>query len=251
MIRQRSDTMFFFGNGIDRRTLYIILAICAVISLATAGTGVWIQTLLALPAVVIAITFHEFAHAWTANKFGDYTPKSQGRLTLNPAAHVDPFGFVLLLFAGIGWGKPVQINPNNFTSNKSRSTCEALVSLAGPLMNFILAILFTFIFFTIGKYGPNTEIIATILLLIQEIIIINIGLGIFNLIPLPPLDGEKIFRSILPYNAIQWLDTNANILYMVFMVLWITGLLGRIVSPITTTIFAVLLKGVGMIFGVF
>ena len=133
--------MFFFGNGIDRRTLYIILGVMVVISLMTAGTGFWITTLLTLPAVVIAISFHEFAHAWMANHFGDYTPKSQGRLTLNPVAHIDPFGFILLLFAGVGWGKPVEINPNNFTSNKSRSTCETLVALAGPTSNLILAFL--------------------------------------------------------------------------------------------------------------
>ena len=188
--------MFFYGNGIDRKTLYIILAILVVISLATAGSGFWVQTLLTLPAVVIAISFHEYAHAWAADRFGDTTPRAQGRLTLNPVAHLDPFGFILLLFAGVGWGRPVMINPNQFTSNKSRATCEALVSLAGPLTNFILAIIFTIIYYLLGVFAPVTQLMGIISLLVLYTITINIGLGVFNLIPLPPLDGEKIFRNI-------------------------------------------------------
>lgn len=243
--------MFFFGNGIDRKTLYIILAVLVVISLINAGTGFWIQTILTIPAVVLAMTFHEFAHAYTADKLGDTTPRAQGRLTLNPASHIDPFGFVLLLFAGVGWGKPVMIDPNNFTSNKSRQTCEALVSLAGPLMNFILAIVFTFIYYVLWNFASNTQLITILLLFVQCIITINIGLGVFNLIPLPPLDGEKIFRQILPYNAIEWLDRNANTLQLVFMLLWITGLLGVIVSPVISFFSNLLFGSVGWIFGTF
>lgn len=241
----------FFGNGIDRRTLYIILGVLVVISLVNAGSGFWVETLLTLPAVVIAISFHEYAHAKAADKFGDTTPRSQGRLTLNPTAHLDPFGFILLLFAGVGWGKPVMINPNNFTSNKSRATCEALVSLAGPLTNFILAIIFTIIYYAIGAFAPNTQFMGIISLLVLYTIYINIGLGVFNLIPLPPLDGEKIFRNILPYNALEWLDRNSNTLQLIFMILWITGLLGYIVSPVVTVISNLLFKGVGAIFGLF
>lgn len=241
----------FFGNGIDRRTLYIILAVLVVISLATAGTGFWIKILLTIPAVVIAMTFHEFAHAWTADHFGDTTPKAQGRLTLNPTAHIDPFGFVLLLFAGVGWGRPVMINSNNFTSNKSRATCEAWVSLAGPLMNFILAIVFTIIYYLLGNLASATSIIGIIMSLVLYTIYINIGLGVFNLIPLPPLDGEKIFRNILPYSAMEWLDRNSNTLQLIFMVLWITGLLGYIVSPVVGFISNLLFRGIGAIFGMF
>ena len=97
-----------------------------------------LSLLLALPGIVIAISFHEFAHAWMADKLGDYTPRSQNRLTLAPDRHIDLIGFILLIFAGFGWGKPVQINPRNF---KNPSRDEMLVSLAGPVMNFILAIL--------------------------------------------------------------------------------------------------------------
>jgi Zn-dependent protease len=227
--------MFF-----DRRYLYVILAILVVWSISTMTTGDWLSILLTLPAVIIAITFHEFAHAWMANKLGDTTPRNQGRLTLNPLAHLDPVGMILLMFAHVGWGKPVEINPNNFTSNKSRSTCEALVSLAGPVMNFILAIIFSFAYVLINHFASSAFLYSTageiIGLLIILTITVNIGLGVFNLIPLPPLDGEKIFRHILPYRAQAWLDRNAQILNMIFIVLWITGLLGWVVSPIITFI---------------
>ena len=148
--------MFFGGLGnIDRRTILIVLAVCAAISIIASGEIVII--LYTLPGVIIAMTFHEFAHAWMADKLGDTTPRAQGRLNLNPASHIDPFGIILLLFAHIGWGKPVQINPNNFTSNKSRETCELLVALAGPLMNFILAFVFMIIYYAI-LYTNSTTI---------------------------------------------------------------------------------------------
>lgn len=243
--------MFFFGNGIDRKTLYIILGVLAVISLLNAGTGVLVQTILTIPAVLIAMTFHEYAHAFVADKFGDTTPRSQGRLTLNPTAHIDPFGFILLLLAGVGWGRPVQINSNNFTSNKSRAFCEAWISFAGPLTNFILAIIFTIIYYLLWEFAANIGIVAIIMSLVLYTIYINIGLGVFNLIPLQPLDGEKIFRNVLPYNAIQWLDRNSNILQIVFMVLWITGFLSKIVTPIVSVIATLMFNGVGVIFGLF
>ncbi len=229
-----------FGYGLDRRTIYIILAVLVIASFLSMSSGEWLSLLLTLPAVIIAITFHEFAHAWMADRLGDTTPRNQGRLTLNPLSHLDPFGFVLLMFAHVGWGKPVQINPNNFTSNKSRGTCEMLVSLAGPMMNFIIALVLMFVYVILEKtssvafgYSFAGTVIVTLLYLT---IIINIGLGVFNLIPLPPLDGEKIFRNLLPYNAQAWLDRNAQTLSIIFIVLWITGLLGTFVSPVINVV---------------
>ena len=208
--------------------------------------------LLTLPAVIIAITFHEFAHAFVADKLGDTTPRSQGRLTLNPLKHLDPVGFVLLMFAHVGWGKPVEINPNNFTSNKSKSACEALVSLAGPIMNFIIAIISTVIYFALYKYAPANEFAISILITVSYLTaIINIGIGVFNLIPLPPLDGEKIFRHILPYKAQQWLDRNSYILNMIFLLLWFFGLLGVVVSPVINVIYKGIFTAVSAIFSLF
>ena len=207
-----------FGYNFDKRTFYIILGVLVILSIANMTALEWLDILLTLPAVIIAITFHEFAHAFVADKLGDTTPRSQGRLTLNPLKHLDPVGFVLLMFAHVGWGKPVEINPNNFTSNKSKSACEALVSLAGPVMNFIIAIISTVIYYALYKYAPANEFAISILITLSYLTaIINIGIGVFNLIPLPPLDGEKIFRHILPYKAQQWLDRNSYILNMIFL----------------------------------
>ena len=125
-----------FSLGDNDKTSYVILfTILVAISYISRGAMRLEDMIFSLPGVIIAISFHEFAHAWTADKLGDTTPRAQGRLTLDPKAHLDPKGFILLLFCGVGWGKPVEINPNNFTSNKSRQTCEALVSIAGPIMN--------------------------------------------------------------------------------------------------------------------
>ena len=126
--------MFFFGNT---NTLYIILIILA-ISTMFSGQFSLIDLLLTLPGVLLAITFHEFAHAYAADKLGDDTPRSQGRLNLNPMSHMDPFGLFMLIFAHIGWGKPVEINPRNFDRKISMSAGEAIVAFAGPLMNFII-----------------------------------------------------------------------------------------------------------------
>ena len=244
-----------FGYGIDRKTLYTIFIVLAVVSLMSMSRAEWLNILLTLPAVIIAITFHEFAHAWMADRLGDTTPRNQGRLTLNPTSHLDPFGFILLMFAHVGWGKPVQINPNNFTSNKSRSTCEMLVSFAGPAMNFLIAIILMIVYVILEKTA--TMAFATsyagslIVTLLYITIIINIGLGVFNLIPLPPLDGEKIFRNILPYNAQSWLDRNQQTLYIIFMVLWITGFLGTLVSPVIGLVRQGLYIGITSLVGLF
>ena len=241
-----------FGYNFDKRTFYIILGVLVILSIANMTALEWLDILLTLPAVIIAITFHEFAHAFVADKLGDTTPRSQGRLTLNPLKHLDPVGFVLLMFAHVGWGKPVEINPNNFTSNKSKSACEALVSLAGPIMNFIIAIISTVIYFALYKYAPANEFAISILITVSYLTaIINIGIGVFNLIPLPPLDGEKIFRHILPYKAQQWLDRNSYILNMIFLLLWFFGLLGVVVSPVINVIYKGIFTAVSAIFSLF
>lgn len=238
--------------NIDKKTLYIILGVFAVISLMYMGTTGILMTLLTLPGVILAITFHEFAHAFVADRFGDTTPRSQGRLTLDPAKHLDPIGFFLLIFANIGWGRPVEINPRNFTSNKSRESCEMWVSLAGPLTNFILAIILTVIYYALRIFITNpNNIIEIITTVVYCAISVNIGLGVFNLIPMPPLDGEKIFRRFLPYNAIEWLDKNEQILHMLFMLLWITGLLSKVVAPIISVLASLIFKGVGALFSIF
>lgn len=244
--------MFFGYNGINRKMIYIVLMVLMVFSLLSMGTSAWINILLTLPAVILAISFHEFAHAFMADRFGDKTPRSQGRLTLNPIKHLDFFGFVLMVFAHIGWGKPVQINPNNFTSNKSRKFSESMVSLGGPLMTFILAIIGMALYILfINNVSVTSNLLLCLQYFIQIFITVNIGLGVFNLIPLPPLDGEKIFKNLLPYKVQSWLDGNYQTLYIIFMILWIFGFLEIIVSPIINVVYNALFYAVASVMGLF
>ena len=229
-----------FGYGIDKKTLYIVAGILVIISLFSYGTDGIIDLLLSVPAVLIAITVHEFGHAFAAYKLGDDTPVRQGRLSLNPFDHIDPLGIAMLLFAHIGWGKPVEIDPRNYNRNISVEKADAIVSFAGPLMNFITALIFALIYCAIIKFAKITFITTTvgsvIMTMVAYIITMNIGLGVFNLIPVPPLDGSKVLRHFLPANARQWFDKNQRIFYYVFIVMWISGLASSITMPITQII---------------
>ena len=242
--------------NIDRKFIYIIIAIIAVstiISYAQNPMGL-VALLLTLPGVIIAITFHEFAHAFAADKLGDDTPRNQGRLTLNPLSHVDPVGFLMLIFVHFGWGKPVEINPRNFNRKRSMSAQEAIVSLAGPLMNIFIAIILTIILFAILSFEPSialTQAGYLVVLAIQMAISVNIGLGVFNLVPLPPLDGSKILMHFLPYNAKNWFINNQQIFYIIFLVLWITNLVSYIITPVINLVSTGIYSLVATIFGIF
>ncbi len=226
-----------FNFSFDKRTMYIIMAVMLgfILLQYAANPGELMGLLLSAPGVLIAITFHEFAHGYAAYKLGDDTAKSQGRLSLNPFAHLDPIGTLMLLFAGFGWGKPVEVNPRNYTRKMSMEKGEAIVSLAGPLMNFILAIIFALIYYAIYRFASISFITSTvgqiIIILISSTISINIGLGVFNLIPLPPLDGSKIIMPFLPYKAKQWFMNNEQIFYIIFVLIWITGIAGTLITP--------------------
>lgn len=236
-----------FDFSFDRRTIYIILGILVVTSLLTAPHNL-LATLFALPAVLVAITFHEYAHAWVADRLGDETPRMQGRLTLNPLAHLDPVGSILLVFAGFGWGKPVEIEPRNFNRDVSVQKGEALVSVAGPVMNFILAIVFALVLGAVYLFAPATFLETTvgyaIWLLLQECVLINIGLGVFNLLPLPPLDGSKIFINLFPYSARRWLIEHEMWFYYGFLIIWITGIASLVIAPIISLLYDGLMSGV-------
>ncbi len=242
--------MFKFNN----KMLYIVLLL-----LFLSGIGSFVRNpnallglVLTLPGVLVAITFHEFAHAYAADKLGDDTPRMQGRLNLNPLSHLDPVGTFLLIFAHFGWGKPVQINPRNFNRNISMQKGEAIVSFAGPLMNFILSVILTIIAVALLKFNPDfilTKAGNIIYTIVQYAAIVNIGLGIFNLLPFPPLDGSKIFINILPYNARTWIINNQHIFYIIFLVIWITGIARLIISPLIDLLYTGILKLVAMLFG--
>ena len=244
-----------FGYNFDKRYLYILLAVLVVLNLRSLTPEYLLALVLTLPAVIIAITFHEYAHAYAADKLGDDTPRMQGRLNLNPLSHIDPFGFIMLMFVGIGWGKPVEINPRNFNRNVSMEKGEAIVSLAGPLMNFILAIVSAIILGAVYMFASSSFLFTTIgnviLVLLKELVIINIGLGVFNLLPLPPLDGSKIFINFMPYNAKRWLREHEQVFYIIFLIIWVTGLSGVIISPIINLLYKGLMNGILAIFRLF
>ena len=236
----------------DKRFLYLMLIVLVLMRLMGMSGLDWVILLLTIPGVLVAISFHEFAHAYAATKLGDDTPMLQNRLNLNPLSHIDPIGFTLLLFAGFGWGKPVAINPRNFNHEYSQTAGEAIVAAAGPIMNFILAIVFTLLYCVIFKFATSfvqTSIGDIIVSMIQYAIIVNLGLGIFNLIPLPPLDGSKILINFLSYNAKQWIYDHESIFYIIFLVIWITGLAGDIISPVLNFLYTGLIHIGASIFG--
>lgn len=148
----------------------------------------WI--IVAVPSILIASTVHEYAHAYSAYKLGDPTAKAEGRLTLNPLKHIDPIGALAMILFRFGWSKPVPINEYNF---EKRETYTAITALAGPLSNLILAAI-TGLINHILNLNPNSLIVF----LLYIFATINISLAIFNLIPIPPLDGHKIVRALLP-----------------------------------------------------
>lgn len=232
-----------FNFAFDKKTITIVLVVILGLWLITSGTNGILNLLLTIPGVLIALTFHEFAHAWAANKLGDETPRLQGRLNLNPLSHIDPVGFVFLIVAGFGWGKPVQIDPRNFNGKHSLSKAEAIVSVAGPIMNFIVAFVFLILYYVLFIV---TDVIAGLTIQWQQIVFalitytvsINIGLGVFNLIPLPPLDGSKILMHFLPYKAKEWFYKNGQIFYIVFLILFVTNLSSVILTPIFSSVFS-------------
>lgn len=216
--------------------------------------GALFALLASIPGVLVAITFHEFAHGYAAYKLGDNTAKNEGRLSLNPLDHLDPVGTLMLLFAGFGWGKPVHVNPIQYTRKISMEKGEAIVSVAGPLTNMILALVLALIYGALVKFASIEFLLSNVGNIIKVIlasaISINIGLGVFNLIPLPPLDGSKIIMPFLPYNAKQWFRSNEQIFYIIFVVIWITGIASLIIMPPINWISTGIMSLTQIIFGI-
>lgn len=151
-----------------------------------------LQFLYVLPAILIGLTVHEWAHAYAAYRLGDPTARNLGRMTLNPLAHVDIFGFLMLLLVGFGWAKPVPVNPRNF---KNYRRDDIIVSLAGIFTNIVIAFLFSFVYVAgILKWGLGTN--EAFMSIVGSIITINLALAIFNLIPIYPLDGSHVAESL-------------------------------------------------------
>ncbi len=181
-----------------------------------------------LPGLIMALALHEYAHAWAAVKMGDFTPKMMGRLTLNPMAHIDPIGLLVLLIARFGWAKPVVINPHNF---RDRKKGEILVALAGPAMNFLLAFLALGVMLLLTK-RMQMDMSYGLKAVLWLIVVYNINFGIFNLIPLPPLDGSRILMAVLPYEMQYRFAALERYSMIIFIIFIATPILGYILVPI-------------------
>lgn len=186
-----------------------------------------IELLVSVPAVLIAITFHEFSHGYAAHLLGDPTPKNQGRLTLNPLPHLDPLGTLMLLVAHFGWAKPVEINPYYFKGNRQRGIL--LVSLAGPVSNLILALAVAILYNLFGVTGY-------LALFFFMLLSINVYLAIFNLIPVPPLDGSKILIGLLPRRMHEYVYKIEAYGPIILILLVLTNVTSKILLPIAKTV---------------
>ncbi len=178
-----------------------------------------------IPALLLALTIHEYAHAQAAVALGDNTPEDQGRLTMNPLAHIDPIGLLLLLMAGFGWAKPVQFNPGRF---KNISFGIKVVAGAGPAANFFMAFLSMFLIFFLSKFNMLGFGVASFLKLN---VLYNVWFGLFNLIPLPPLDGSHIVSEYLPLRWQYKYYEIARYSNYILLALVFTGAVGWIIKP--------------------
>ena len=181
-----------------------------------------------IPALLIALTIHEYAHARVAVALGDPTPKALGRVTLNPLSHLDPIGLIMLWLVQFGWAKPVPINPNNFADWKYGTR---LVSLAGPAANIILSLIMAILFTGLIKAGvmDSSGWLANVIRLTY---VYNIIFAVFNMLPIPPLDGSKVLSSFLP-NEIAWRYESIE-QYGIFIILGLSwlGVIWAILSPV-------------------
>ncbi len=190
-----------------------------------------VRILMTLPAVLIGLSFHEFAHAFASDRLGDPTPRSQGRLTLSPLPHIDIIGLILIALVGFGWAKPVQVN-TGYYKNPKRD--DIIVSLAGPFMNLALAFVFTVFLKTALDFNTASGtggLHGIILNMLYYAIQINIMLFVFNLIPIPPLDGFHVLSNVISagrYRLIYTLEQYGSIILILIV---ITPVSQYIISP--------------------
>lgn len=223
-----------FGNDSDIKNVILVIGGIMLLTfiMNSINSGEFMNTLLILPGLVLGLTVHEFSHAKMADRLGDPTPGYQGRLTLNPLAHMDIMGTICLLIADFGWGKPVQVNSTYFR-NPQRD--NMLVALAGPLSNFIIAfvlfVAFGFLYYLLPIQDGKSwaDLLLAMVYLGAKI---NLTLCVFNLLPFPPLDGSKILGYFLKGKARSFIWTLEKYSLIILMILFITELPSLIIIPV-------------------
>jgi len=201
--------------------------------------------LIRIPALLIAITFHEYAHGKMADYLGDPTARFQGRLTLNPLEHLDPIGLLMLWLAGFGWAKPVPVNPMNFKGDKRQGM--VLVAASGPGINLVLA----FVALTLQYVFSIVVYNELLFSLAQSLVWYNIILAIFNLIPVPPLDGSKILSGILPYRYSQFYQQLEQFGPFLLIFLIFAGVFRLVLLPLASQIHTLMSFIISLFLGVF
>lgn len=200
----------------------------------------WDQIPYVIITLVIAFTIHEFAHAFVAYKFGDPTAKNQGRLTLNPLQHLDPFGTILIFIMGFGWARPVPVNRFFF---KNPKLAGILVSVAGPVSNLILSLIALTILYGLAGAGILAGLPVYVLEFLELFISLNIVLFVFNLLPFPPLDGYRIIEDLAPSHIRVKMSQYENYGSLIFLILVITPLDQYTIQPIFSFILPGLMSG--------
>lgn len=196
-----------------------------------------------IPPLLVALIVHECAHAWVANRLGDDTAAKEGRLTLNPLAHLDPLGTIMLLFSGlIGWAKPVPVNPANMRNPVRDMT---LVALAGPLSNLALAVVAAILWWLYAGLGLDSRLPESIHLPLSTMLFLagpmNIGLALFNMLPIPPLDGFRVLSYFIKAETQQKIMKYQLIIFIGFLALMWLGFFSSILMPLIMTIWYALI----------
>ena len=234
----------------------------------TDGRQILVMLVTRIFIVLTILPVHEFAHAWMAKKLGDDTAERMGRLTLNPFRHLDVLGAAMLIFFGFGFAKPVPVNPGRFTNQEKRRGGMALTALAGPMSNLIMAFAALIIFGVVnaltetmvcarigdsyGFYYAGESFWYYIDTFLMQFSMINISLAVFNLLPVPPLDGSRVFGLLFPEKWMAALERYSFLLIMAvfFLVNRVAGV-GNALGWLTQNVFILLYRGIAAVFGLF